>query len=137
MGSDLQHASRLAERMIREFGMSPEIGQIYLDEHAVREGALAAQVNGQYILLTDYERRVAQYEQAGRQDLADAEKREMAILSAYLPQQLGEDEIAAIVAEAVAAAGAKAPWSHSTWSPVIATTSKRQGARAAAGCCCR
>jgi uncharacterized protein YqeY len=52
---------------------------------------------------------VAQYEQAGRQDLADAEKREMAILGAYLPQQLAEAEIAAIVAAAVAAAGAKAP----------------------------
>ena len=52
---------------------------------------------------------VAQYEQAGRQDLADAEKREMAILGAYLPQQLAEAEIAAIVAEAVAAAGAAAP----------------------------
>ena len=52
---------------------------------------------------------VVQFEQAGRQDLADAEKREMAILSAYLPQQLGGDEIAAIVAEAVAAAGATAP----------------------------
>ncbi len=52
---------------------------------------------------------VAQYEQAGRQDLADAEKREMAILGAYLPQQLAEAEVAAIVAAAVAAAGAKAP----------------------------
>jgi hypothetical protein len=52
---------------------------------------------------------VAQYEQAGRQDLADAEKREMAVLQAYLPQQLSEAEIAAIVAEAVAAAGAAAP----------------------------
>jgi uncharacterized protein len=52
---------------------------------------------------------VSQYEQAGRQDLADAEKREMAILQAYLPQQLAEGEIAALVDEAVAASGAKAP----------------------------
>jgi hypothetical protein len=52
---------------------------------------------------------VAQYEQAGRQDLADAEKREMAILQAYLPQQLSGDEIAAIVAQAVAESGAKSP----------------------------
>jgi uncharacterized protein YqeY len=52
---------------------------------------------------------VAQYELAGRQDLADAEKREMAVLQAYLPQQLSEAEIAAIVAEAVAASGAAAP----------------------------
>ena len=52
---------------------------------------------------------VAQYEQAGRQDLADAEKREMAILSADLPPQRAEAEIAAIVAEAVADSGAKSP----------------------------
>ena len=52
---------------------------------------------------------VAQYELAGRQDLADAEKREMAVLQAYLPLQLAEAELAAIVAEAVAASGAQAP----------------------------
>jgi uncharacterized protein YqeY len=52
---------------------------------------------------------VAQYEQAGRQDLADAEKREMAVLQSYLPQQLSEAEISAVVAEAVAASGAAAP----------------------------
>jgi hypothetical protein len=52
---------------------------------------------------------VAQYEQAGRQDLADVEKREMAILQAYLPQQLSEAELSSIVTEAVAASGAQAP----------------------------
>ena len=52
---------------------------------------------------------IAQYEQAGRRDLADAERREMTVLEAYLPRQLAEDEIAAVVAEAVAAAGATAP----------------------------
>ena len=52
---------------------------------------------------------VAQYEQAGRQDLADVEKREMAILQSYLPQQLSEAELASMVAEAVAASGAQAP----------------------------
>ena len=52
---------------------------------------------------------IAQYEQAGRQDLADAEKREVAVLSAYLPQQLSEAELAAAVAKAVADSGAKSP----------------------------
>ena len=33
---------------------------------------------------------VAQYEAAGRQELADAEKREMAVLQAYLPQLVAE-----------------------------------------------
>jgi hypothetical protein len=52
---------------------------------------------------------VQQYEQAGRTDLADREKAEMAILSGYLPQQLADAELEAVVAEAVAASGAKAP----------------------------
>ena len=52
---------------------------------------------------------VAQYEKAGRQDLADAEKREMAVLQAYLPQPLSADEIATLVAGAIAEAGASAP----------------------------
>jgi uncharacterized protein len=49
---------------------------------------------------------IAQYEKAGRQDLADQEKFEIGVLSAYLPQQLGEAEIAQAVAAAVTEAGA-------------------------------
>ena len=49
---------------------------------------------------------VGQYEKAGRQDLADAEKREMALLQAYLPQQLSEAEVAEAVKAAIAEAGA-------------------------------
>ncbi len=44
VGSDLRHASGLAERMIREYGMSSEVGQIYLDEQAAREGEVAARI---------------------------------------------------------------------------------------------
>jgi uncharacterized protein YqeY len=50
---------------------------------------------------------VTQYEAGGRQDLADVEKFEIEVLSGYMPQQLGEAEIAAEVAAAVTAAGAK------------------------------
>ena len=52
---------------------------------------------------------VTQYEAAGRVDLADVEKAEIAILSAYLPEKMGIDEIAAAVTAAVAATGAKGP----------------------------
>lgn len=52
---------------------------------------------------------IAQYEKGGRQDLADAEKFEMAVLQAYLPAALSQDEIAAAVAEAIAAVGAAGP----------------------------
>ena len=49
---------------------------------------------------------IAQYEQAGRKDLADAEKAELEVLSAYLPRQLGEAELDQAVAAAVAESGA-------------------------------
>lgn len=49
---------------------------------------------------------VTQYEAAQRQDLADKERFEMEVLSAYLPQQLSEAEVAAIIDEAIAASGA-------------------------------
>jgi uncharacterized protein YqeY len=52
---------------------------------------------------------ITQYEAAGRQDLADAEKFEATVLAAYMPQGLGAAEVEAIVAAAVAASGAKGP----------------------------
>ncbi len=52
---------------------------------------------------------IAQYEKAARQDLADKEKFEISVIETYLPQQLSQGEIEAIVAEAVNATGAKSP----------------------------
>lgn len=49
---------------------------------------------------------IAQFEKAGRQDLADQEKFEIGVLGGYLPQQMGEAEIAQAVAAAVSEAGA-------------------------------
>jgi len=49
---------------------------------------------------------IAQYEIAGRRDLADAEKFEIDVLSAYLPQQLGDSEIEQAVLAAVSECGA-------------------------------
>ena len=52
---------------------------------------------------------ITQYTAGGRQDLADAEKFEAALLSAYLPAGLSVDEFAAAVAAAVSASGAANP----------------------------
>jgi uncharacterized protein YqeY len=52
---------------------------------------------------------IAQYEKGQRQDLADKEKFEISVIEAYLPQQLSPAEVDAIVAEALAATGAKSP----------------------------
>ena len=49
---------------------------------------------------------ISQYESAARQDLADVEKFEVAVLQNYLPQPLSESEIEALVAAAVVSSGA-------------------------------
>lgn len=52
---------------------------------------------------------IAQYEAAKRQDLANAEKFEVDVLSAYLPQPLSKEEVAALIAQAIAETGAQTP----------------------------
>ena len=49
---------------------------------------------------------IVQFELGGRADLADKEKSEIALLQAYLPAQLSEVEVDAIIQEAIAATGA-------------------------------
>jgi uncharacterized protein len=44
---------------------------------------------------------IAQFEKAARNDLADAEKFELGVLSAYLPQQMGDAEISQAIDAAI------------------------------------
>lgn len=52
---------------------------------------------------------INQYEQAGRDDLAAAERAEIDVLSPYLPAQMSADEVAAAVKAAIAQTGAAGP----------------------------
>src|SRR4026209_849170 len=49
---------------------------------------------------------IAQFEKAGRNDLADGEKAEIAVLSGSLPQQLSEAQVAEEIASAIRESGA-------------------------------
>jgi hypothetical protein len=49
---------------------------------------------------------IAQFEQGGRKDLADRERREIELLQGYLPAQLSAAEVDALIRDAVAATGA-------------------------------
>jgi len=49
---------------------------------------------------------ISQFEKAGRDDLIAQEASELELIQTYLPEQLGEDEIAALIDEAMAATGA-------------------------------
>jgi uncharacterized protein len=49
---------------------------------------------------------LAQYEGAGRQDLADTEKAEIAVLEKYLPAAMGADDLIKLVEAVIAETGA-------------------------------
>jgi uncharacterized protein len=49
------------------------------------------------------------YADAGRDDLADGERREAEIIEEYMPEQLSDEELHAIVGDAVAESGATSP----------------------------
>ena len=50
---------------------------------------------------------IEQFETASRQDLADAEKAELAIIQDYLPAQLSDSEIDTLINDAISATGAE------------------------------
>ena len=49
------------------------------------------------------------FDQAGAKDRADQERAEGVVIAEYLPKQLSEDEIKALIAEAIAETGANSP----------------------------
>ena len=50
---------------------------------------------------------IEMFQKGNRQDLVDKEAKELKILEAYLPEQMGEEEVRKLVEEAVATTGAK------------------------------
>jgi uncharacterized protein len=60
------------------------------------------------VLSTEAKRRreaAAAYDEAGRADSADKERAESDIIAGYLPEQLGEDELVALVSSTIASLG--------------------------------
>jgi hypothetical protein len=49
---------------------------------------------------------IEQFKNAGRQELADKEQKELEMLEAYLPEQMSEEEVRKLVKEAIAQTGA-------------------------------
>lgn len=68
------------------------------------------------------------YADAGRDDRADAERAEQAVLERYLPAALDDDELAAVVAEEVAAAKAAGHEGKAATGVVIKAVRARAGA---------
>ena len=68
-----------------------------------------------------------QFEAAGRDDLAGPERLEAELISTYLPAELSDDELSAIVEQAVADTGASGP---SDIGQVMRAAMERSGGRA-------
>ncbi len=74
----------------------------------------AAQLPDDDVLVVDVLQKMAKqrresitlYEQGGRQELAEVEKAELAVIEEFLPQQMGEDEVKAAIAAIIAETGA-------------------------------
>lgn len=73
------------------------------------------------------------FEEGGRADRAERERGELAVLQTYLPQQLSDDEVAAIVAEEVAAAAAAGASGMAAMGRVMKAVQPRVAGRAEGG----
>lgn len=49
---------------------------------------------------------ISQFEQGGRDDLADKERQDVAVLTEYLPEQLSDEEVASHIRQAIEKTGA-------------------------------
>jgi len=78
-------------------------------QKAVKDGAAADEVE---VLQRERKRRLESataYRDAGREDLAGAEETEAELIAAYLPEQISDEDLQAIVGDAVAESGATSP----------------------------
>ena len=83
------------------------IKQKEVDERVVLDDAAVVAVIDK--MLKQRRDSITQYDAAGRQELADAERFEVEVLSAYMPAGLSEADIVAAVSAAIAEAGAAGP----------------------------
>jgi len=103
---DMKAAMRAAEkeRLSTIRMVQAAIKQREVDERIVLDDAQVIAVLEK--MVKQRRESVVAFEQGGRQDLADREQAEIALLQVYLPAQLAEAEVDALIKEAIAATGA-------------------------------
>ncbi|HPU51695.1 MAG TPA: GatB/YqeY domain-containing protein [Burkholderiaceae bacterium] len=99
--------ARQADRLSAIRMLMAAIKQREVDERIVADDALIVSLTDK--LIKQRKDSLSQFEQAGRQDLADKERAEIEVLSVYLPRQADPAEVAAAIDAAVAQTGATGP----------------------------
>jgi len=99
-------------------GDKGRLGAIRLIQAALKDKDIEARGNGKEPLsdeeilallqkmVKQRQESIAMYEQGGRQELAEQEKNEVAVISSYLPKQMDEAEVRAAIQAAIAETGA-------------------------------
>ncbi|QEC49634.1 hypothetical protein FSW04_20020 [Baekduia soli] len=93
-------------------GDKTRVGALRLVLSELQKAAKDGSADEQAVLRRERKRRLdaaGQFRDAGRDELADTEEAEAELIAGYLPAELGDDELHAIVAAAVAEAGASSP----------------------------
>jgi uncharacterized protein YqeY len=101
--ADVRTAMRAGER--------ERVGALRLVANALQLEAKGGNEDEISVLRRERKRRLEAaraYRSAGRDDRAELEEREAELIEAYLPTQLSDDELSAIVDDAIAEAGASA-----------------------------
>ncbi len=93
-------------------GDRERVGALRLIASELQKAAKEGGEDGIQILQRERKRRLesaAAYDDGGRADLADAERREAELIAEYLPAQMSDEDLASIVGDAVAQSGATGP----------------------------
>jgi uncharacterized protein YqeY len=102
--TDLQGAMRAGEKT--------KVGALRLVLSELQKAAKEGADDELAVLRRERKRRLeaaAAYREAGREDLAEGEQAEAQLISAYLPAELSDEELRAIVDQAVRESGAESP----------------------------
>lgn len=98
-------------------GDKPRLATVRMIQAALKDRDIEARGSGKTLgeedilallqkMVKSRQESLALYEQAGREDLASQERGEIAVIQEFLPQQMGEDEVKAAIAAAIAETGA-------------------------------
>ncbi len=93
-------------------GEKQRVGALRLVLSELQKAAKDGKADELAVLRRERKRRLesaAAFRDAGREELADGEEAEARIIESYLPAELGDDELRAIVAAAVAETAAQSP----------------------------
>ncbi len=97
--------ARDRERLAALRLINAELKQVEVDRRETLDDAAVVEILTK--MLKQRRDSLEQYEAAGREDLAARERGEIAVIDEFMPEQASDEEIVALIDEAIAATGAE------------------------------